>query len=494
MKLSSMTYAAILPLLLVMAATPNASAQAITATPPGGILPGRAGIPNVTQQQAIALVQMDAELQPLIQNVTLARAGLAMAIFLEPRNDQAVQTQVANVQAAELALAKARAIAFAKVQSTPNKLQPNQITAFAGMGASAGGAPSARRGGAIPDITHDQITSLVQMISSLQSLTQATAAARAALATASISGQNAATLQADADALGKAELALAKARADAFTRLQTTPDKLAPAQVAALTASGGAFTAPVPVGYGNNNGPTPLIPQNFNDHEGYISLFDGTSLKGWDGNPKFWRVEGGDIVGESTAQNPSGNQYIVYKDIQAHDFTLKLEIKVDNAGGSGVQYRSLPNIPWTSALDLKVEANTGPVNTNWLLTGPQADFWPGTDPATGYTGQFYSENNPMRIMATRGNVVEGAGLGPKRLMGTIGDYKTLYNAVKPTGWNEYTIIARGGTFIHLINGQLMSVMVDDDPNSLNNKNGYIGIEIESAVKVHVRNVWLKKLN
>jgi len=40
----------------------------------------------------------------------------------------------------------------------------------------------------------------------------------------------------------------------------------------------------------------------------------------------------------------------------------------------------------------------------------------------------------------------------------------------------------------------MSVMVDDDPNSLNNQSGYFGIELEANAKVEVRNVWLKKLN
>ena len=64
-----------------------------------------------------------------------------------------------------------------------------------------------------------------------------------------------------------------------------------------------------------------------------------------------------------------------------------------------------------------VTANVGPVNLNWMMTGPQADFWP----SRVYTGQFYSENTPMGIMAWRGEVVEGAGLAAKRLMGTIGD-------------------------------------------------------------------------
>ena len=100
----------------------------------------------------------------------------------------------------------------------------------------------------------------------------------------------------------------------------------------------------------------------------------------------------------------------------------------------------------------------------------------------------------MGIMAFRGQVVEGAGLGAKRLMGNIGDRTTLGTLVKMNDWNEYTVIARGGTFIQIVNGQLMAVMVDDDPDSSNNQPGLFGIEIEATTKVSVRNIWLKKLN
>src|SRR5580700_5439483 len=64
-------------------------------------------------------------------------------------------------------------------------------------------------------------------------------------------------------------------------------------------------------------------PLDFSNHDGYVALFDGVSLKGWDGNPKFWRVEDGAIVGESTRKNPSGNTYLVYRGMKAKDFTLK---------------------------------------------------------------------------------------------------------------------------------------------------------------------------
>src|SRR6476619_2635380 len=230
-------------------------------------------------------------------------------------------------------------------------------------------------------------------------------------------------------------------------------------------------------------------PMDFNDHQGYVSLFDGVSLKGWDGNPKFWRAENGAIVGESTPTNPSGNNYIVYRDLVAKDFTLKFEIKVEGNGGSGIQYRSVTGLPWLANISPAVAAFNGPVNLNWMMTGPQADFWP----SRVYTGQFYSENTPMRILAWRGQVVEGFGDKRKRLMGTIGDRDALGAIVKQNEWNQYTVIARGGTFLHIVNGQLMAVMVDDDPESSNNQAGQFGIEIEATTKVSVRNMWVKKL-
>jgi hypothetical protein len=34
-------------------------------------------------------------------------------------------------------------------------------------------------------------------------------------------------------------------------------------------------------------------PLDFEDHVGYVRIFDGTSLKNWDGDPSFWHVENG---------------------------------------------------------------------------------------------------------------------------------------------------------------------------------------------------------
>jgi hypothetical protein len=241
----------------------------------------------------------------------------------------------------------------------------------------------------------------------------------------------------------------------------------------------------------NHAGFTDTGPMDFNNHDGYASLFDGVSLKGWDGNPKFWSVKDGAIMGEATKDNPCGNTYLVYRGFKTRDFDLKFEMKIVGSGGSGMQYRSQTGVPWPP-FPPKVEANVGPVTQNlqWMMTGPQADFWP----AKIYSGQFYSENTPMRIVAYRGQAVECSGTNWKELMGNIGDRNDLGKYVNKDDWNQYTVIARGGTCIQIMNGQVMAVLIDDDPNSSNNQAGYFGIELESITELYVRNIWAKKLD
>lgn len=253
----------------------------------------------------------------------------------------------------------------------------------------------------------------------------------------------------------------------------------APVQGRGRGGRGGGFHEPAPL--------------NFDDHSGYTSIFDGTDLNGWDGDPSVWHVENGAIVGISTPEHPA-HSFISYKDLVAKDLDLKFEIKVEQGGGSGVQYRSKTG-PWL-ARPQNNPNNPTPSNPNWLMTGPQADFWfPVRPQSEQFTGQFYTENNALGIIAWRGEVVEMGPGEPPQLLGNIQDRRALGGYVKTNDWNQYEVIARGGTFIHLINGQLMAVLVDDDASDVNNQPGIIGIEIESApCKVSVRNIWVKKFN
>jgi hypothetical protein len=118
-------------------------------------------------------------------------------------------------------------------------------------------------------------------------------------------------------------------------------------------------------------------PLNFANHSGYVSLFDGRTLAGWDGQPGVWSVEDGAIVGTSTPEHRAGNTFLVNRKVIAKDFDLKLEIKVENGGGSGIQYRSSTGIPPGRT------AGKGepPLDPRWVMIGPQADFWLATNAA-----------------------------------------------------------------------------------------------------------------
>jgi hypothetical protein len=237
-------------------------------------------------------------------------------------------------------------------------------------------------------------------------------------------------------------------------------------------------------------------PTDFSNHTGYKSLFDGKTLTGWDGQPGVWRVEEGVIVGETAAEKfdhyAFPNTFLIYHGVEAKDFDLKLEIKVEKGGGSGIQYRSSVGMP--------PGAPTGTVgqgrDPRWEMIGPQADFWyPVSEQAKDYSGQLYSQNTTRGIIAWRGQVVESLPGNSPQLVGVIGDRAKLGAYVKDGEWNQYTIIARGGVIMHILNGQLMAVLVDDDPASSNNVSGLFGLQIEGVpCKVSFRNLWLKKID
>src|SRR3954468_16286894 len=56
----------------------------------------------------------------------------------------------------------------------------------------------------------------------------------------------------------------------------------------------------------------PPEPLDFGEHDGWMSLFDGRTLTGWDGNPDVWSVEGGAITAVSTADRRIGSSHIIW--------------------------------------------------------------------------------------------------------------------------------------------------------------------------------------
>ena len=74
---------------------------------------------------------------------------------------------------------------------------------------------------------------------------------------------------------------------------------------------------------------------------GFVSIFDGKTLKGWTGDPVYWKVENGTMVGEITPETiVKENTFIIYDKPIEGDFELKVQFKVSDEGNSGINYRS----------------------------------------------------------------------------------------------------------------------------------------------------------
>jgi hypothetical protein len=111
-------------------------------------------------------------------------------------------------------------------------------------------------------------------------------------------------------------------------------------------------------------------PYDIDEHTGYMQIFDGKNLAGWDADSSIWHVEDGIMVGETFAGKPKGNNYIVYRGAKTRDFDLKLQMKIEKGGGGGIQYRSATGVPWTRPQP----DGQPPYDLKFMMTGPQADF------------------------------------------------------------------------------------------------------------------------
>jgi hypothetical protein len=210
--------------------------------------------------------------------------------------------------------------------------------------------------------------------------------------------------------------------------------------------------------------------------DGFVSIFDGKTLKNWDGNPKFWTVKDEAITGETTADNPTkGNTFIVWRGGDVSDFELKLQYKIvgtveKKRANSGIQYRSF-----------EVKDN------KWVIGGYQADFEAGTT----YSGINYGERTGRGILAGRGTHVTYDKDG-KKSEKRFGDSNELQAKIKAEDWNDYHIIAKGNYCVHKINGVTMSELTDDDKRAL--KKGVLALQLHAGppMRVQFREIRIKQ--
>jgi hypothetical protein len=258
---------------------------------------------------------------------------------------------------------------------------------------------------------------------------------------------------------------------------------------------------PVP-GAGRGGGFTHPEPIVFDDHDGWQSIFDGT-LKNWDGDTTVWRVENGELIAEGTPQKPLPNPqtHLIWRGGRVKDFELKAEVRLDGPGtNSGIQYRSfepapgrgLPPAGQPAPAQGGGRAGEAPrPQSKWLLGGYQFDL----DFVGRFTGQLYEGFTGRGIVAWRGDVVHTLDGQKPRLVGRLGDPDALKGYMKIGDWNQVHLIARGNTLIHILNGQVMAILIDDD-TKIRAFEGLLGVQLEGrpdAARVVFRHMYLKAL-
>jgi Domain of Unknown Function (DUF1080) len=206
--------------------------------------------------------------------------------------------------------------------------------------------------------------------------------------------------------------------------------------------------------------------------EGFESIFDGT-LKQWEGDPAYWKVENGCIVGEVKPETIlQRNSFLIWRGGEVANFELTLEYRVSAQGNSGINYRSseVPGIAWA-------------------MKGYQHDI----DGKDQWSGQNYEERG-RTFLAYRGqSVVLKPGAKPE-VVRVLGDRQELQKQVRKEEWNAVHIIAKRNHLQHHVNGVLMAEVRDEDPGQRAAR-GLLGVQVHVGppMKIEFRNLRLKRL-
>jgi hypothetical protein len=204
------------------------------------------------------------------------------------------------------------------------------------------------------------------------------------------------------------------------------------------------------------------------DAEGFVSLFDGKTLTGWDGDPAVWGVVDGYVVGKHGGWKRP-NTFLCTKE-KYGDFVLKISFHlVKGVGNSGVQFRSTR---------LEKFKDDGKEHA-WMVKGYQADIDGGN-----YLGCCYEERgrgvlaHPNAKSKTKFPPVEGAA-------------DKLKAALKKDDWNEFTITVQGDKVTQEING--VKVVEFTDPDGA--KEGIIALQAHAGgpMEIRFKDIKIKKL-
>ena len=201
--------------------------------------------------------------------------------------------------------------------------------------------------------------------------------------------------------------------------------------------------------------------------KGFVSIFNGKDLTGWDGDPRFWSAHDGVLRGETTLEKAAEhNTFLILRGQEPGDFVLKFKFRILRDGNSGVQFRSR---------DLG----------DWEVAGYQAEIANDRpDPGIG-TGFVLDEHGrggkdaygPRGDLGRVGEFVVFSPEGKRSVIAKIGDARALLAAgyYKNDDWNDYTITAQGNRIRTWVNGYQTLEFIDNDARKM--PQGIIALQI-----------------
>lgn len=185
--------------------------------------------------------------------------------------------------------------------------------------------------------------------------------------------------------------------------------------------------------------------------DGFTALFDGKSLKGWNGDESVFRIEDKAIIG-GQLKEPIPHNYFLASADEYSDFELRLEFRLlgDNTN-AGVQLRSR-RIP-----------------DHHEMIGYQADL------GQNYWGALYDESRRNKILAS-----------PAK--------ETIEKALKRGEWNSYRILCEGRRIQLWIN-DVQTVDYTEADEKIE-QNGLIALQIHGGPpgEAHYRNIRIRRIS
>ena len=169
------------------------------------------------------------------------------------------------------------------------------------------------------------------------------------------------------------------------------------------------------------------------------ALFDGKSLKGWEGNEKVFRVENSAIVGGSLTERIANNEFLcTTREFQNFELRLKAKL-VGQGNNAGIQLRSrrIPN--------------------HHEVIGYQCDM--GGSQGKSIWGALYDESRRRKFLVT-------------------GDSKEIDKVFRANDWNEFVIRCEGPRIQIWLNG-LQTVDYMEQEKDIANR-GVIALQIHGG--------------